>query len=593
MARKREIVSFYDFTGGLNDTSTPDRMAENELEQADNIDLSIRGGFSYRSGTININDISFQDNVRYVIEFPLKDGNVIELSVMEDKKLYETTNGIKRAIGTLASYDIDHVIYNNAIYLLDGDNYYSYGSFDYYSQSGTVDIKVGDIVSNNVISTGTNPGIENHFYRAKIELLEEDLLKADYGDTTKWEDVSHSTYNIPDVLRPVKIDSTIEDGDLTEIKKCRYIEVHPDSHRIFVGGNPDDNSCLYYSESGRPEYFKMVNKLYPTGGEGEILTIKPILSSIIVGYRYGWWQYSGIDNTDWKWMKLPIPYGPINNKVTELTPASFTFLSHNGIWKVSIGIINSNIVVASEDTLMHNITNSKVETVINSIANHKHTVSTFADGKYYLAYSDKHSIGLNDKILVYDFKQNNFIRYTDLIIYHLFKKLDGNIYFGSKNYIMKFDKYRLNDIDPNGEDCPIKLNVKTCRFNFGTPFNLKLFHRFFFSSSQGVDVGNQMSMWIKIDYALGGVNYIDLNNESLIWGVSEWGKVWGIADIASMELGLRKKGTRIQLVWNGEMINTMSNVVIYGVGFDVEYLRAKAKSMGPKKLIDANYSELD
>lgn len=587
--REREIVSFYDFTGGLNDTSTPDRMADNELELADNIDLSIRGGFHYRPGTTNVNENSFNDDVMYFIEFPLKDGNIIELSTMKDKKLYETTGGIKREIKQLANYDIDHIIYKNRVYLLDGENFYCYGDYDYNTQAGTIDIKKDNIVENFPKSKGTNPGIDKHFYKAKTDIGSIDLSTVDFGDTSKWEDVTHSKFNIPDILREVKA-STEKDNDLKPIKKCRIIEIHPKSHRIFTGGNPDDNSCLYFSESGDPGYFKGTSKLYPTGGEGSIKAIRPILESIIVGYNYGWWEYSGIDHTDWKWNKLPIPYGPINNKVVDLTPASFTFLSNNGIWKCSIAIINSSIVVSSEETLLFNITDGKVEGIINNIKNHKYVCSAFSNSRLYLAYSEKDSY-VNDKVLVYDFKLNNFVRYTDLKINHLFRKLDGNIYFCSKNHIIKFDKNIKNDVDENGELTPIKLNVKTKRFNFGLPFNLKLFHRFFFSSNQGVDIGNELKMWLKIDYSTSKTHYIDLNNESLIWGISEWGKVWGLADIASAELSLRKKGTRIQCIWNGEMINTMNSVVVYGVGFDIEYLRAKAKNMGFKRLVDGDYSD--
>lgn len=597
MARKREIVSFYDFTGGLNDTLTPDRMSPRELEQADNIDLSMRGGFSYRYGTINSNEESFGSNVMYVIEFPLKDGNVMELSVMSDKKLYETTDGIKREVKLLNSYDIDYIIYRNTVYLVDGKNYYSYGGVDYTTQSGSITIKKDDIVENYPVSTGTNPGIEKRYYKALSDMTSADLKSVNYGDTSKWVDITHSRFNIPDVLREVKIfkdKANDEDYKNTfkEINKCTFIEVHPKSHRIFLGGNPDDNSCLYFSESGEPDNFKPTNKLYPTGGEGPIKAIRPMLESIIVGYKYGWWEFSGIDDTDWKWIKLPIPYGPVNNRVVELTPASFTFFAENGIWKVSIAIINSNIVISSEEVLLKNITDGRVEGVIKSIKNHKYTTATFSNGKYYLAYSEGNT-NINDKVLVYDIKQDNFVRYTDLKIIHLFKKLDGFIYFGSINYIFKFDKNFLNDTNEFGETVPIKLNVKTIRFNFDTPFNIKLFHRFFFSSSQGADVGNHLNMWIKVDYATSNSYFIDLNNESLIWGVTEWGKVWGVADIASMELGLRRKGTRVQLIWNGEMINNMNSVIVYGIGFDVEYLRAKARNMGTKRLLDEDYNMID
>lgn len=591
MGQNRTIVSYNDFTGGLNDTLPPDRMKDNELEIADNIDLSVRGGFSYRNGTINTNTISFADSVRYLFEYPLKDGSVIELSVMSDKKLYETTGGTKRFIKQLANADIDHIIYRNAVYFLDGEDYYSYGAYDYNTQLGATDIKSGDIVYNNPVSTGTNPGTVKHYYQAVANMTAENLGTSDYGDTAKWTDVTHATKDIPDVVRSV-IGSTEIDNDLSPIKKCRYIEIHPKSLRVFTSGNPEDSGCVYFSENGLVNYFKMTNKLYPTGGEGEVKAIRAIYHSMIIGYSYGWYEYSGIDETNWQWLKLPIPYGPVNNKVVELTPASFTFLSHNGLWKASIGVLNSSIVVSSENTLIFSLSDGRVETTIKSISDLSNTCSVFANGKYYLAYSETQS-NVKDKVLVYDFVQNNFVRYTDLLIYHLVKKLDGELYFGSLNYVMKFDKTYLNDINPLGEEVPINLNVRTVRYGFGAPFNMKLFHRFFFSSSQGADIGNELKMWLKVDYSMSQTHYINLNNESFIWGDTEWGKAWGIADIASQELGLRQKGIRIQCVWQGDIINSMNNIVVYGIGFDVSFLRAKVKNMGTKRLIDANYNMID
>ena len=164
MSRKREIASYQDYTGGLNDTVAPDRMKNNELEQADNIDLSVRGGFGYRYGTTNVNEESYGLNVMYVIEYPLKNGDLIELSVMNDKKLYETTGGTLREIAQLNDYNIDHVIYRNAIYLVDGNDFYTYGSFDYTTGSGTVDIKEGDIVHNYPKSTNISGGREGKYY---------------------------------------------------------------------------------------------------------------------------------------------------------------------------------------------------------------------------------------------------------------------------------------------------------------------------------------------------------------------------------------------------------------------------------------------
>jgi hypothetical protein len=588
----REIVSFVDFLGGINDTSTPDHMKDNELEIADNINLNNRGGFSYREGTTNINETSFGDDVMYIIEYPLKDGNFMILAVMKDKSLYDVTDGTKTLIGHLNSYNIDHAIYRNAVYLVDGSKLQSYGAYDYTSQLESVDIKTGDIVYNYPVSTGTTPGTEKHYYRALSDMATHNLKTADYGDVTKWEDVSHPTLNLPNVLREVKA-SNDTDNDLTEIHKCRYIQVHPRSHRFFTSGNPDDVSCLYFSESGRPDYFKMTNRLYPTGGEGEAKALFSISSSLLVGYSSGWWAYSGIDETDWRWHKIPIPYGISNNSSVQLTPNSLIFFNENGLYKMSTAMIDYNIIVNAEDILFKNITTGKVEGIISEIKNHSNTKSAFADGKFYLAYSETPGSETNENVLVYNFDIDGFVKYTNLKINTFQNMKDGKVYFGSKNYIMHFDKDVLNDVNELGEVVPIKLHVKTKRYSFDAPFNKKLFHRFFIGTTQGTDVGNVIDTNLKIDYGTVGGREINLSSESLIWGISPWGKVWGLADLASMEMHMREKGIRVQAEFSGEFVNTMMPITIFGIAFDMTYLSAKVTTMGQKRLIDEVYTEID
>ena len=588
----REIVPFVDFLGGLNDTSTPDHMKDNELEVADNITLNNMGGFSYREGTVNINEVSFADDIMHLIEFPLKDGGSLDLAVMKDKKLYDITTGTKVLITTLANYDIDHVIYRNAVYFLDGEKFRSYGAYEYNTQVGSIDIKTNDIVWNFPVSTGATPGIEKKFYRAKSDLGTTALGSESYGDTTKWEDVTHGTFMVPAVVKEVKASSDA-DCDLLPVHKCRYIEVHHESHRFFVAGNPDDVSCLYFSESGNPNYFKTTNKLYPTGGEGPVKALSTITSSLLVGYARGWWAYTGIDETNWRWHKIPIPYGVASNNVVALAPSSIMFYTEGGIFKMSSALIDYNIVVNAEDVLFTNVTNKRVDRVIASIKNHNQAKAVFNDNKYYLAYSETTNSETNENVLVYDFNLNSFVRYTGLKINCFRRKADGKTYFGSLNYLMKFDNAEFNDVGSDGLDVPIALRVRTKKYSFDAPFNKKLFHRFFIGTTQGVDIGNALNMKLRIDYAVTGDYVIDLNNEIFVWGVAPWGKVWGDADLGSMEMHMRKKGIRAQAVFEGNDVNTKNAVTVFGIAFDLTYLDAKVGTMGVKRLLDEDYTEID
>ena len=49
-------------------------MADNELTLADNIDLSERGGFSKRKGTVALNNAPHSGDVNQIIEWPRDNG---------------------------------------------------------------------------------------------------------------------------------------------------------------------------------------------------------------------------------------------------------------------------------------------------------------------------------------------------------------------------------------------------------------------------------------------------------------------------------------------------------------------------------------
>lgn len=571
--KRKTIVPFIDFRGGINDTSSPDNMQDNELVEGENIELSTRGGFTYRPGTMNINSASYEGNVTQLIEFPLEDGAIRKLSII-NKVLYDTTDGTKKQLTTLARDKVGFFIFRNRFYFVDGEKYRVYGDFDYYTNSGTITIKTGDIVKNEPISTGASPGIEGKFYRAKSDLGSVNLSTASYGDTSKWEDVSLGS--IPDAVRDVKA-KTDTTNDLKPIMKCTNFVLHPDSYRVFAFGNPKDQSSIYYSEPGEPNFFKELNKIVPTMGDGPVKALTLLSKSVLVGFKYSWWEYKGIDPTvDATWNPLPVPNGVVSSDTIALTPTSITYLSTDGIYTMHMGILNQDIVMISSNELVRSITDAKVEKIIASIKNPEKTCAIFRDNKYFLAFNDKENVSTNNKILVYDWKLNSFVIYTGLEVNCMLKQLDHSMLLGSRNFTLKMNESYYNDVDSNGNLKPIHLKVSTKRFSFGSPINQKLIHRFFLTSSQDVDIGNTLNVRLKIDYSMSNFYDVNLNNESLIWGEA-WGKVWGVADIASQEAKIRKKGVRTQVIFEANQINTRNTLVIYGIAFEIETLRARAK----------------
>jgi hypothetical protein len=236
-------------------------------------------------------------------------------------------------------------------------------------------------------------------------------------------------------------------------------------------------------------------------------------------------------------------------------------------------------MMITDRNVIAKITDSKVEQVVKSIKNHPYTCAVFYDSKYYLAYSDEVEQG-NKYMLVYDWNMNNFVRYTGIYTYELLVTLDNKLRAATTNYIAQFNVDAYNDINIlNGELKPINIKVETKSFNFGSPIHQKLFHRLFVTSSQNVDKGNVFNLRLRIDYSTIAYLDLDLNAEMFIWGISQWGGVWGSADMVTQETNIRRKGVRSKICFEANTINTINSVVVYGIAFEVDYSVARARKI--------------
>ena len=58
-----ELKFYDDFRKGINDTSSPNQLKDNEMFEAENVDLNSRGGFTTRKGTTKLNDTSLDGEI--------------------------------------------------------------------------------------------------------------------------------------------------------------------------------------------------------------------------------------------------------------------------------------------------------------------------------------------------------------------------------------------------------------------------------------------------------------------------------------------------------------------------------------------------
>lgn len=590
------IAVYGDCTGGMNDTVSPDSLRDNEMRYIENYDIAKEGGILTRDGTEKVNATSFEGEIDQVIEWVLSDGNVVLLNMI-DKKLYELSKDVEDNIIKTLKIELDRKTigwepYKNVLYFMDGKEYYSWGDFDFYSSAGATDVKKGQIVKNTPVSThATLPGEEDHFYKALADYSSIDLETADYGDETKWQDITHSSGLFPDDIRSV-VPTDDETNDLEPIKRCKFMVQHPYSLRFFYAGDYKDPFALYYSEIDNPKYVKSTSKLYPTTASGPITGLVTILRHVCVSYYNQWRAWSGVFvGSDAQWKRLPIPYGCINSDTIALTPNSLTYMGLNGINVVHASLIYDDVVVVASESMYKNLVQNKMEKAFNSILHPETCRGVFHKNRYYLAYGDDPESQVNNKIMVFDWGLNHApMIFSGLQVNAWCSRQDGSLIFGSKNYNFEMGK-GLHDYDVStGKAKPIEATAITKPLNLAPmtyAFHRKQINKFFIQSQQQTEQTENLDIEIITDYTEKEL-HADLA-ESLLWGRA-WGKIWGWTDVVTQEAVVENTGTRVVVKISSTDLD--NPIHIYRYGFDYDIIQPRATEMVQDSLVDWNNWEV-
>lgn len=565
-----KLLYYNNFSGGFRDAPS-DNLKDSELRVAQNIVLVPDGGFESRKGANKkLNLDSYNAEIKREIEWVVN-GEPRSIVILDDNKMYQRDidTGVLTEKQQLASSDVEYLIIQKKLYVMDGDDIYVWGDYDYLANS-TQDIKIGDIVLNTPKSSGS--GIAGHFYRSIVDHTSTNLTTEDYANSANWEDVTDVIDTLSSVIRPVKANLDAE-NDLVPIRKCTMFVQHPLSLRVFACGNPSDPLALYYSETMDISFFKATNKLYPQNNEGKITAIASVFDKVVISYNNSWWMWSGIDPTqDATWSRLAIPYGCTSHKSIELTPFSFTYLSASGIKNVHASVINQNYLMVQNKDTIRDLTTDKAERIIKDMVHPETACSIFYDNKYFLAYGDDPLDPYNNKVLVYDWEIRGFTIYTGWQVNSWTKRSDGTLTFSTKNYIL--ETYSgLNDVDvATGDEKAIEIEVKTRGYDLNNPLQAKDLWFLYVQTKQITEAESYMDVSVEIDYKESSFKDVPLT-ESLIWGVTSWGNKWGYRELIERLAEIKEIGSRFSVTFKCNKLN--SPIAVHAIGFRFKPLMAK------------------
>jgi hypothetical protein len=358
-----------------------------------------------------------------------------------------------------------------------------------------------------------------------------------------------------------------DDNDLSPIRKCRMFVYHPGSARVFAAGNPDDNG-LFYSEIGIPTYFNSaINKVYPSNGYGRITALGLLSDSVLVSYEDGWYAWRGITplsgQNPAEWKQLNIPNGCVCHDSLKLAPYSFIFLGKDGIYNISASILEYEIVMLQGRNVIQKITANRIDKVIASIADKKKCRGIFDNNVYYLAFNVLEDAA-NSRVIKYEFDTKSFTIVTGWNVNKWIRDPE-NLYFASKNYLMKANA-GYSDIDvETGEPKPIAVHVLTKEFDLGSPLTQKFCRLAGLVFKQDIsEIESQIDINLKAGYESYKVNGVTVS-ESLIYGRA-WGLRWGYREAVTTVIEYIQVSNTFQIEFRNERLD--DPVTLIAIGFE-------------------------
>lgn len=388
-------------------------------------------------------------------------------------------------------------------------------------------------------------------------------------------------YNGTSVTSVVAADGT----DLTHIKRCTVIKQR--GQRMFATGDSENPNSLYFSEIGEPNNFPASNVINAISDDGDSLTTIEELGNYLIAFKdenvYAW---SGWNPTsDVSFDKLPVSTGTKYPRSVVKADNMLIFLSQdNSIVGLSIndsgGITVSNLSVSIENTLKSLVNKDKIQ-------------ATYYNGEYLLACCD--DLTLMNNLVLRGYVKFSYSTYSDksgetkTIPWTTIRgwqadcwykdDIDNKLYFGSKNGYIEETFVGKSDYG----NTPIVLDV-IHRFNLTDSFRVKKIKSLFLLVSQA---GNRLfNARLKLKYMMyeADIEIYDLDlNETMIWGVSNWGAQWGTyVDILKKEIRLNKTCDRLQVEITQNEVNASNenDLILYGFGVTFRIKKPKGEKEG-------------
>jgi hypothetical protein len=325
---------------------------------------------------------------------------------------------------------------------------------------------------------------------------------------------------------------------------------------------------LYFSEAGQPGYFKSTSYLQPTTGDGPVYGLSVFGESTIAFYQSSVWEWDGLDPATAEWKKIPVGEGTVAPLSVVLTPSTLTFLGAAGLFALTPGLLDLNVVLQPDAQLVPNLAENKVSATIRAMT-HQATACGVWDKyheRYLLAYGDTGT--RNNRILVLDWSLHAFARITGLAVNDFCLRSSGDLLCACQNYIVKMGVGAKDWDVANDVYKAIAFSATTKPWDLGYPQYEKKLNKVYLNAKQASTYPSHVDVEVKADRV--SQLWIDIDLDmSFVWG-GLWGGIWGGVDLVTREMRCRLKGLRFAVDFDNDTVGEA--VTLYGFAFEYKTL---------------------
>lgn len=408
-----------------------------------------------------------------------------------------------------------------------------------------------NITTSLVVATGLGKHMDYAIFKNKMYIL------------------SNNKYLVYDgKVAATDVTCTEADSNLAAVKKCRYITKR--GERFFAAGNREDPNALYFTEPGRPEYFKVLNIIQALTEDGDKITgLKEFHGSVLVFKArtiYAWFGYD--PKSDVAFQRLSVHTGTRYFRTIVNVDKYLFFLGEDGVYAlfgttkdvISTVKLSKNITPLI-DKIKHDNTTSAIDVFTAP------PCAVYHEGKYMLSVPTGDNPLVNDTVLVF-FNElfqppevEPWTVYTGWNVSEFLRSMDGNLYSASS----VTGRLHIHDNVYSDLGAGISIRVELRPIHAEAPIHNKKFRYCYMALRQYEEYESHANVDYKVDYierlaALTG-------SESLVWDDRSWDNyVWDFTDLVTRRVAIRLKGKRLRLTVHDSSVDEA--LVVYGFGIE-------------------------